>query len=757
MPTIIIEKIKPDGTGDFDNLQDWVTALPSNIVTADEIRIAEVYSGGNASDGTELLISGITTDFDHYLEIRVAPGHEHRGTGRVINKNKAYIEINTDTNAIDIRSNYVRITDMQITGTSSVGANTPVIATLTDSTDAQIRLTRCIINKNADGVVCDFRGGGLLNGRENINKACVFIGNGNSSGVAICNHTRVNVSNTGRTRYHNCIIICRGTLTHCFSLSLDHRVRSNNNYFRPGSGGGVVYNGDQADYAKIGGDATSNSEASHPIHKNVAYSNVNFTDTTANAEDLHIVSTSVLANTGDNGVNGPFTLDRSEFVVLEDWELNIIQKASGILPLGSGGYPVGADAIANEVGPSLLGGYILSSALGPVSGFLGGYIEGGPHVGPTGYIGGYVLSRAAENANAVGLLGGYIITNGGIVPPAKIGGFVFSIPVVNDGPEFIGGFASGLFQNQEFIGGFTIGRPDAKQFAATRARTVVAVTSDQVVDQGLEFDARIIFKNVFNYDFNTKLINAKTYQNDINAKVEVQKFRIPPSIFIQSMDVVVPSGEVVPSGQPIPVFDPNGARKVCVTASGTLGDAESWIGAQIDFGDPFARSGGFKPLFSVSGIAGPPPWTACHDYNISGIYMVTVHGRDNDGMVGGTLSGLNLASGAGFGTHFPAISISGNPRMGIVPPVLQVDFALQSSGVSVPPFTTKQANQSQPQSPTDERLFWNFGNRETSRRKNPKTFYASPGLYVPKCIFHYTNPSGGQYIVSDSLIVGFNI
>lgn len=757
MPTEVIETIKPAGGGDFTTLQSWESSLPANLVTNDEVRIAEVFSGGNASDGsTTITIQGQTTDLTRYIEVRAAAGHEHKGTGRVINKNKAYVEIDADTAAVDVRSNYVRFVDMQFTATSAMNQNRQVVTTLTDLSTAQNRFTRCVFNKEAGGSVVLFRGGGQSGSRDNINVACVFIGDGGGS-VAICAHNRVNVSNQGRTRYHNCTIIARGGTTFAFSEGgLGHRIRSNNCYMRAST----IYQGIQDRYAKIGGDATNNSEASHPSHRSIFYTDDNFTDTTFGSEDLHIVASGVLANTGDNRVNGPFTLDRDEYVVLIDWEGEIFAAASGTFPIPGSGYFIGADAVVPTAGagPAELGGYIRSTADGPASGFLGGYIEGGPFVGPTGFLGGYVLAKAVTGNNLVGLLGGYTKTDGGIKPPSFLGGFVFSIPVVDDGPEFLGGFASGLTQAEATLGGCTIGRPDKTQFAAARSRNLVVATSDDVVKQGLEFDAQIIFKGIFDRSFNAKVDNEKTWQNEINAKVDVQKFRIPPSVFIQSITAVVPSGELAsnPSGQPVPTFDPNGARKYCVVASGTLGDGESWIGARIDFADPFGKNGGFKPLFSVSGIAGPPPWNTCHDFDISGLYVISVTAQDNDGMVGSAVSGLNLASGAGFGTHFPAISISGDPRMGFVPPSLQVDFTTISSGVSVPPFTAAESAASQPSSPTDERIYWNLGNRETSRRKNPTTFYSSPGLYAPKVMFHYTSPSGGQFMISDTLLVGFN-
>lgn len=405
-----------------------------------------------------------------------------------------------------------------------------------------------------------------------------------------------------------------------------------------------------------------------------------------------------------------------------------------------------------------LGGYLLSGASGPVSGVLGGYLEGDPFTGPTGIMGGYLLAQAPEGQNNLGLLGGLIQ---GPVPfnvSGLVGGFLNARPLTDAGPLFWGGYASGATTVQGNIGGFVFGKPDETQFVATRARTLVGVTSQDVVDQDLNIDAKIIFKGVSQADFNAKFDIEKTSQGDITAEFEVEKFRVPPSVFITSVDVVPGSGEALPSGQPVPNFDPSGVRRVCVTASGTLGDAEEFVNAYIDFGDPFDRLGGFKRFQSVSGFTGGPPWTACHVYDMSGVYSITARAQDNDGMVGMAVSGLNLASGAGFGTDFPAIEISGVPRVGIVPPSLQVDFTTQSSGLFVPPYTQAQSNASQVQSPTDDRVLWNFGNRETSVRSAPTTFYSAPGLYIPALRYIFTNPSGGEkFTLTDTLFVGFNL
>jgi hypothetical protein len=348
----------------------------------------------------------------------------------------------------------------------------------------------------------------------------------------------------------------------------------------------------------------------------------------------------------------------------------------------------------------------------------------------------------------------------------RVVGFMLSIPLGDIGPFQIGGVTSGLFQKgPDFVGGYMFGRPQYSEFVATRARTLAAVTSELVADHGLNVDATIVFKQIGQDDINAQVINEKTFQDDIHAKVEVQKFKLPPCAFIQDIQIQASPSEPLPSGDPMPNFDPSGIRTVSVTASGLLRDGERFVSAQIDFGDPFNNTGiGFKPSQSISGFTGPPPWTSSHDYDMSGLYIITVRTQDDLGMVGMTCSGLNLASGATAGIHFPLVSISGTPRMGEVPPNLQVNFTSTTSGIQSPPFTAAQRAASLIQSPTDERILWNLGNREKSVRKNPVTYYQSPGDYLPALRFLYTNPSGstpgfgvdGRFMISDTLQIGFN-
>ena len=181
-----------------------------------------------------------------------------------------------------------------------------------------------------------------------------------------------------------------------------------------------------------------------------------------------------------------------------------------------------------------------------------------------------------------------------------------------------------------------------------------------------------------------------------------------------------------------------------MTVDGVLEDADRFLAGQIDFGEP--RIGSTKtPFFSVSGIAGPPPWTASYTYSQSGIFHITGRGVDNLGTVDMDHMTLNLTSGLIEGVDFPFVSISGLPREGFVPPSLRVDFTIVGSGFNL-------------RSPTDPKLFWTFGDGQRSNSITPVAFYHHPGCYIAIGRYRHEKVSGGKvsYIwTGDTLLIGF--
>jgi hypothetical protein len=394
----------------------------------------------------------------------------------------------------------------------------------------------------------------------------------------------------------------------------------------------------------------------------------------------------------------------------------------------------------------LLGGYVEGITQESVSGLLLGGLTRGQQFGPSGVlIGGYVLSRVVTGDNLAAVLGGYTRSVAEAASGFVLGGYVNAFPTTSFGNAFIGGISSGLEQSQTaFIGGYTFGHPDYTEFAETHARILVKANSVDTVDQMLDTDAEIVFKAVSEKDFNAQITAFRTDSADFRAQVEAVRFAQAPNVTITNTELLPGSGEAIPSGFPIPNFDPNGARRVQITASGELVDGDRFVHAYIDFAEPF-RDGAATFNTSISGFSNPGNViTSDHVYNISGVYQIVARFQDNKGMVGTDVIRLNLASGLTVGIDYPGISISGTPRLGLVPPSLQVSFTTALSGIG------------SLTSPTDQRLFWNFANRETSKRIAPKTYYNSPGFYAPVARFLYTNPAGIKIWTQDSLRIGFS-
>jgi len=95
MPTEIVKSVGPGGGFNYLDLNAWVLGERRNLITADEVAIAECYGGGNVGlNGTGINMSAgnvFQTDATRNIIIRAAAGEEHEGTG-TFNTNKAYME-----------------------------------------------------------------------------------------------------------------------------------------------------------------------------------------------------------------------------------------------------------------------------------------------------------------------------------------------------------------------------------------------------------------------------------------------------------------------------------------------------------------------------------------------------------------------------------------------------------------------------------------------------------------------------------------
>lgn len=363
---------------------------------------------------------------------------------------------------------------------------------------------------------------------------------------------------------------------------------------------------------------------------------------------------------------------------------------------------------------------------------IGGYLLAEEGFAGSGFVGGFCQAQGIPGQDGVALFGGFASGLGFELLPKSIGGYVDSLPLSDASGFFLGGWSDTKYQKSASIGGHAWGIPGTTRFVEMHGRTLVKANSEDTSDQSLNVDAVMAFIQRDQKDFNATFSIENTFKSDFNAKLIVGQFKRPPSVVITS----VTPGSGLPGVSGI---------DVCVVASGTLFDGEQWVINQIDFGEP-ERDELPTVNNSISGFdlgsQSPGIWSGCYNYRDAGVYIVTARGVDNFGMVGMDHHVLNLASGLVAGTDYPLISISGTPRIGEVPPSLQVDYTLTASGAF------------SPNTPTDSNLFWNFGNLARSNIVNPFTYYSSPGLYLPICRFR-VSVSGQWRWAADTLKVGF--
>lgn len=150
MASEIIKTVKPSG-GDYTSLSAWEAGEQRNLVSADEIAIAECYS---MQDTTETVIDGWTTDATRYIRIYTPTSERHDGKW---NSSKYRLEISTPANAIYIKENYVRIDGLQIKLTLSAATYMGILVnTFTGSNE--IRISNNIIQGVFSGTATTCRG-----------------------------------------------------------------------------------------------------------------------------------------------------------------------------------------------------------------------------------------------------------------------------------------------------------------------------------------------------------------------------------------------------------------------------------------------------------------------------------------------------------------------------------------------------------------------------------------------------------------------
>ena len=120
MATEVISTIRASG-GDYTTLSAWEAGEQRNLVTADQIEVAECYDDWPSGLDDQVIVDGWTTDATRYIIIRPASGQGHNGTpGTGFRLAKS---LTSDFSAV-FRNNvgYTRVEKLEVVQSSTSGS-----------------------------------------------------------------------------------------------------------------------------------------------------------------------------------------------------------------------------------------------------------------------------------------------------------------------------------------------------------------------------------------------------------------------------------------------------------------------------------------------------------------------------------------------------------------------------------------------------------------------------------------------------------
>lgn len=144
MPTTVTSTIKSSG-GDYSSLSAWEAAKQANIVTADQIQVAECYS---FEDTSQVTIDGWTTDATRYISINTPSAERHDGKW---NTSKYRLVVSGSySGVIVVRESYVRIDGLQVHNTIVEAASGITFPNIDFTTSSDVRISNCIVRGTTD-------------------------------------------------------------------------------------------------------------------------------------------------------------------------------------------------------------------------------------------------------------------------------------------------------------------------------------------------------------------------------------------------------------------------------------------------------------------------------------------------------------------------------------------------------------------------------------------------------------------------------
>jgi len=262
MVTTEIKAIIAAGGGDYTTLGAWELAERINLVTADKIKVAEIYSGLNVGNVTLIEDTDWVTDVNHYPQIRAAAGHSNGGK---YDTSKAFF------NAATVRVNFMTI-GPGLSFYGGIDINPP-------AANSTVTVERNVSRSNVGGAMIIVRTGG--NPNAHIIRNNILIG----FDGAVTNIQNI----SGKIKFYNNTVYATG-FAGIYVHSVD--IITDNNYLaQTGATPCYYFYGSET---FNGHDATSNGEAATASLRNIAYSTANFVSVTAGSEDLHLKAGSAL-------------------------------------------------------------------------------------------------------------------------------------------------------------------------------------------------------------------------------------------------------------------------------------------------------------------------------------------------------------------------------------------------------------------------------------------------------------------------------
>lgn len=134
------------GTNRYATFADWLSSVPSSLVTSDTVEVLEVEHKSGGHSITAATTISKTTDATRYIEIRPASGAGHSG---VADTGKAHFTSTVSASStcmLQLQTNKVRLVGMQWFCTSSGGSSVGAIGAWATGTNGLVEIDRCIGN-----------------------------------------------------------------------------------------------------------------------------------------------------------------------------------------------------------------------------------------------------------------------------------------------------------------------------------------------------------------------------------------------------------------------------------------------------------------------------------------------------------------------------------------------------------------------------------------------------------------------------------